>query len=145
MNFYGIKDCKVVTLPKIEDERGSLTFIEKNNNFPFEIKRVFYLYGVPEGEGRGAHAHKSCHQFLVCLAGNLEVHVDDGANRKIFSLTKPWEGLHVPPSVWAAESNFSDGAICLVMASDYYDEDDYIRSYDQFIVSRKELLEASIG
>lgn len=128
-----INDCKVVTLPKITDPRGNLTFIEGNNHIPFDIKRVFYLYDVPTGEDRGAHAHHTLHQFLICLSGSFDVAIDDGEFQATIHLNRPWKGLHVPPMIWAAEINFDPGSVCLVMASDKYIESDYIRKYDEYI------------
>jgi hypothetical protein len=128
-----IDDCRLVSLPKIRDPRGNLTFIEGNNHIPFEIKRVFYLYDVPTEEGRGAHAHHSLHQFLICLSGSFDVAVDDGEYQAIIHLNRPWKGLHIPPMIWAAEVNFDPGSVCLVLVSDKYDETDYIRDYERFI------------
>jgi hypothetical protein len=128
-----INDCKVVVLPKINDPRGNLTFIEGNNHVPFDIKRIFYLYDVPTEESRGAHAHLRLHQFLICLAGSFDVAVDDGEFVATIHLNRPWKGLHIPPMIWAAEVNFDPGSLCLVLTSDTYDESDYIRDYDQFI------------
>jgi hypothetical protein len=128
-----VNDCKIIELPKIVDPRGNLTFLEGGRHIPFEIKRVFYLYDVPTGEDRGAHAHKALHQFLICLSGSFDVSLDDGHEKRIVHLNRPWIGLHIPPMVWAAEVNFDPGSVCLVMASVRYDEADYIRDYDQFI------------
>ena len=130
-----VNDCTVLTLPKINDPRGNLTFIESNNHVPFDIKRVFYLYDVPTAEGRGAHAHKSLHQFLICLSGSFDVEIDDGKNKEKIHLNRPWKGLHIPPMIWAAEVNFDPGSVCLVLASDAYNEDDYIREYEQFLAA----------
>lgn len=132
-----INDCRVVTLPKIKDPRGNLTFIEGNNHVPFDIKRVFYLYDVPTEESRGAHAHKTLHQFLICLAGSFDVEIDDGELQGKIHLNRPWKGLHIPPMIWAAEVNFDPGSICLVLTSELYDAADYIRDYEQFIVHSK--------
>lgn len=128
-----LSDCRIINLPKISDPRGNLTFIEGEQHIPFNVKRVFYLYDVPTGEDRGAHAHKELHQFLVCLSGSFDVHLEDGINKKIVHLNRPWVGLYIPPMVWGAEVNFDPGSVCLVMASDRYDEADYIRDYDQFV------------
>lgn len=128
-----VNDCRVVSLPKISDPRGNLTFIEGSKHIPFEIKRLFYLYDVPTEEGRGAHAHRTLHQFLVCLSGSFDVAVDDGEFQATVHLNRPWKGLHVPPMIWAAEVNFDPGSVCLVLASDLYKEDDYIRDYDIFL------------
>ncbi len=129
----GIDKCVLVELPKITDPRGNLTFLEAGKHIPFEIKRVFYLYDVPTGEDRGAHAHKELNQFLVCLSGGFDVALDDGMHKKIVHLNRPWRGLYVPPMTWASEVNFDPGSVCLVLASDFYNEEDYIRNYDQFL------------
>ena len=128
-----IDDCRLIQLPKITDPRGNLTFMEGGNHLPFEIRRVFYLYDVPTGESRGAHAHRNLHQFLVCLSGSFDVVINDGTREKVVHLNRPWQGLHVPPMIWAAETNFDPGTVCLVMASDRYVESDYIRDYSQFL------------
>ncbi|MEI7842015.1 MAG: FdtA/QdtA family cupin domain-containing protein [Gallionellaceae bacterium] len=127
-----VNDCKVVTLPKINDPRGNLSFIEGGNHIPFDIKRVFYLYDVPTEEGRGAHAHHNLHQFLICLSGSFDVEVDDGIFQATIHLNRPWKGLHIPPMIWAAELNFDPGSVCLVLASDKFDEGDYIREYSDY-------------
>lgn len=124
---------KLISLPKISDKRGSLSFAESQRHLPFDIKRVFYLYDIAEGETRGSHAHKECHQFLIALNGSFDVLVDDGDKKEVFHLTEPHTGLHIPPMLWATELNFSQGAICLVFASLLYDESDYIRDYADFI------------
>lgn len=131
-NNISISDCHYITLPKIGDRNGQITAINNNAEIPFEVNRVFYLYDIPAGEDRGAHAHKECHQFLVAASGSFDVEVDDGTNKKIFSLNQPNIGLHIPPGIWAAEINFSSGAICLVLASHPYQESDYIRDYHTF-------------
>jgi dTDP-4-dehydrorhamnose 3,5-epimerase-like enzyme len=130
-----IVDCKLIELPKIPDVRGNLGFIEGNKHIPFEIKRVFYLYDVPTGLSRGAHAHKKLHQFLICLSGSFDVLLDDGNTRKKVHLNRPWQGLHIPPMIWAAETNFDSGSICLVLASDFYKEEDYYRDYKEFLAA----------
>jgi hypothetical protein len=131
-----ITDCKFVELPKISDPRGNLTFIEAERHVPFAIKRVFYLYDVPTGEDRGAHAHRELHQFLVCLAGSFDVRIDDGIDNDVIHLNRPWQGLHIPPMIWAAEMNFDPGSVCLVMASSHFIEADYIRNYDSYLLAR---------
>ena len=128
-----IFDCTIIELPRINDPRGNLTFIEESQHIPFAIKRVFYLYDVPTAAGRGAHAHKTLHQFLVCLSGSFDVELDDGHNQTTVHLNRPWKGLHIPPLIWAAEVNFDPGSLCLVLASDSYDEDDYYRDYGEFL------------
>ncbi len=128
-----IHNSKIIQLPKITDERGSLTFLESQTHIPFMIKRIFYLYDVPEMKNRGAHAHKKCQQFLICLSGSLDVQIDDGKEQKIFTLDNKCSGIYIPPMVWATEFNFKFDAVCLVLASDHYDENDYIRDYQIFI------------
>ena len=133
MSRSTIHECKLVPLPKISDLRGNLTFIEGNEHIPFDIKRIFYLYDVPTGESRGAHAHHTLHQFLICLSGSFDVAVDDGISKATIHLNRPWSGLHVPPMIWAAEVDFDPGTVCLVLASNLYAEDDYIRDYDDYL------------
>lgn len=132
-----IDQCKVIGLPKITDPRGNLTFIEGCNHIPFDIKRVFYIYDVPTASDRGAHSHKQLHQFLISLSGSFDVALDDGIEKRIIHLNRPWEGLYIPPMVWASEINFDPGTVCLVLTSDYYDEIDYIRDYDQFLAAAR--------
>jgi hypothetical protein len=128
-----IEHCSILSLPKIENAAGNITVVEGINGFPFGVKRVFYLYDIPAGESRGAHAHKDCHQFLVAASGSFEVEVNDGKNSKLFSLNRPFYGLHIPPGIWAHELNFSGGAICLVLTSHLYSPEDYIREYKEFL------------
>lgn len=128
--------CKIIDLPKIKDARGNLTFIEENHHLPFEIKRVFYLYDVPTEADRGAHAHRQLNQFLICLAGSFDVVIDDGIESKIVHLNRPWKGLHIPPMIWAAEVNFGPGTVCLVLTSEFYNEADYYRDYDEYMHAR---------
>lgn len=127
-----ISEAVLIRLPKISDNRGNLSVIEQNRHIPFAIERVFYLYDIATGESRGGHAHKACHQFLIPLNGSFDVLVDDGTTKKTVHLNEPNMGLHIPPMIWAEELNFSEGAICLVLASLPYDEGDYIRSYAAF-------------
>ena len=128
-----LADCRLIDLPKISDPRGNLTFVEGGNHLPFRIKRVFYLYDVPTGESRGAHAHKKLHQFLTCLSGSFDVALDDGFQTSKVHLNRPWQGLYIPSMIWASEINFDPGSICLALASDFFDESDYIRNYSDFI------------
>jgi mannose-6-phosphate isomerase-like protein (cupin superfamily) len=128
-----ILDCHLIYLPKLGDRNGHITPVTNSIDIPFDVKRVFYLYDVPGGESRGAHAHYECHQFLVAVSGSFEVLVDDGKSKRQILLNRPDCGLYVPPGVWASEVNFSSGAICLVLASHEYNEKDYIRDYNQFI------------
>lgn len=133
MKKPSIYDCSVVELGKIENAQGNLTVVYSSVNVPFDVKRVFYLYDIPGGEARGAHAHKQCHQFLIAASGSFEVVLDDGVNKRTVLLNRPFYGLHIPPGIWAAEQEFSSGAICLVLTSEKYDEADYIRDYDEFV------------
>ncbi len=126
-------DCSVIDLGKISFDEGNLTVVENHSAFPFDVKRVFYLYDIAGGESRGAHAHKECHQFLIAAGGSFEVSLDDGKFKRQIFLNRPYLGLHIPPGIWASEINFSSGAICLVLASQKYDESDYIRNYEQFL------------
>ena len=128
-----LSDVKLIKIPKISDERGSLTFIEQKRHFPFDVQRVFYLYDIAKGESRGAHSHKECEHFIIALNGSFDVLIDDGHEKKLIRLDSPDYGLYVPPMIWDEELNFSKGAICLVLASLPYDESDYIRSYDDFL------------
>jgi len=130
-------DCSLIELPKIKDRSGNITAIENNIHIPFAINRVFYLYDIPGGEDRGAHAHKECHQFLVAASGSFEVQLDDGNEKKTVMLNQPYRGLHIPPGIWASEINFSSGSICLVLASHKYDEKDYVREYNAFLKYKK--------
>ena len=132
MSLPSVDDCHLVELPKITDLRGNLTFAEGDRHVPFPIRRVFYLYDVPTGASRGAHAHREQHQFLVCLSGSFDVMLDDGSRQNLVHLNRPWKGLHVPPMIWAAELNFDAGTVCLVLTSDLFREQDYIREYDEF-------------
>jgi len=126
-------DCSLIELPRIKNRTGNITAIENNEEIPFNINRIFYLYDIPGGESRGAHAHKECHQFLIATSGSFEVQLDDGKVKKTVMLNQPFRGLHIPPGIWASEVNFSSGAICLVMASHTYDESDYIRDYHDYL------------
>ncbi len=129
-----VYDCSIIELPKIQNQAGNITAIDsKNNIIPYDVKRIFYLYDIPGGESRGAHAHKACHQFLIAASGSFEVLLDDGEVKRKVLLNRPYLGLHIPPWIWASEVNFSSGAICLVLASHIYDEDDYIREYTSFL------------
>jgi hypothetical protein len=127
-----IYDCPIIELSKISFRAGNLTPIHPSVNIPFQIERVFYIYDIPGGESRGAHAHNTCHQFIVAASGSFEIFMDDGTNKKTVSLNRPYYGLHIPPGIWAAEQSFSSGAICLVLASTLYDAKDYIRDYNIF-------------
>jgi dTDP-4-dehydrorhamnose 3,5-epimerase-like enzyme len=128
-----IESCGLVNLPKISDPRGNLTFVESNRHVPFEIKRVYYLYDVPGGAERGGHGHKALHQLIVAISGSFDIHLDDGVSKKTIHMNRSYEGLYVCPMIWREIDNFSSGAVCLVLASDYYDEADYYRDYGNFV------------
>lgn len=128
-----INRCKIINLPKISDPRGNLSFIEGGKHIPFDIARVYYLYDVPGGSDRGSHAHKNLHQFIVAMSGSFDVILDDGHEKKCFHMNRSYNGLYVCPMMWRELDNFSSGAVCMVLASEYYDETDYIRGYEQFL------------
>lgn len=134
-----IADCKIIELPKITDPRGNLSFIEGGQHIPFDIKRVYYLYDVPGGSDRGSHAHKKLHQFIVAMSGSFDVVLDDGKEKKRFHMNRSHYGLYVCPMMWRDLDNFSSGAVCMVLASKRYDETDYIRDYEQFLVTATQL------
>lgn len=127
-----ISDCKIIGLPKITDLRGNLTFIEGRKHVPFEISRVYYVYDVPGGAERGGHAHKALSQLIVATSGSFDVVLDDGERKQRFHLNRPYMGLLVCPMVWRELDNFSSGSVCMVLASNLYDEDDYYREYSAF-------------
>lgn len=124
--------CKIYDLPRINDPRGNLTFVEANRHIPFDIRRVYYLYDVPGGAERGGHAHKALHQLIIAMSGSFDIHLDDGYAKKTIHLNRSYNGLYVCPMIWREIDNFSSGAVCMVLASDYYDEADYFRDYDLF-------------
>lgn len=128
-----LSDCRLIDLPKIHDPRGNLTFIEGGNHVPFDIQRVYYLYDVPGGADRGAHAHKNLHQFIVAMSGSFDVVLDDGVAEQRFHLNRSYFGLYVCPMMWRYLDNFSSGAVCMVLASRKYDESDYIRDQGEFM------------
>jgi len=126
----------MIDLPKVNDPRGNLTFIESNNQIPFDIKRVYYLYDVPGGSERGGHAHKELHQFIVAMSGSFDILVDDGKNKKRIHMNRSYNGLYVCPMIWRELDNFSSGAVCLVLASNFFSESDYYRHYADFMKAR---------
>ena len=132
-----ISHCKLMELPKINDVRGNLSFIEGGQHIPFDIKRVYYLYDVPGGSYRGSHAHKNLHQFIVAMSGSFDVVLDDGKEKKRFHLNRSYCGLYVCPMMWRDLDNFSSGSVCMVLASAHYDEDDYIRNREEFLTLTK--------
>lgn len=132
-----INKCRIVQLPKVQDQRGNLTFVEAGRHVPFDIKRVYYLYDVPGGAARAAHGHKALHQLMIAMSGSFDVVLDDGKEKKMFHLNRSYFGLYVPPMMWRDLENFSSGAVCMVLASDYYDENDYYRSYEKFLEAKR--------
>jgi hypothetical protein len=129
--------CKISELPRIFDARGNLTFIEGSHHIPFEIRRVYYLYDVPGGSERGGHAHKALHQLIIAMSGSFDIHLDDGYAQKTVHMNRSYNGLYVCPMIWRGLDNFSSGAVCMVLASEYYDEQDYYRDYSAFINDAK--------
>jgi hypothetical protein len=132
-----LQECRLIDLPRVNDPRGNLTFIEGGRHVPFEIKRVYYVYDVPGGAERGGHAHKNLHQFIIAMSGSFDVVLNDGAQEKRFHLDRSYFGIYVCPMIWRELDNFSSGSACLVLASNLYDEDDYFRDYNAFLQARK--------
>jgi hypothetical protein len=128
-----ISECKIVNLPKIADPRGNLTFIEGQRHVPFEIRRVYYLYDVPGGSERGGHAHKDLRQLIIAMSGSFDVILDDGRQKQRFHLNRSYYGLYVCEMVWRELDNFSSGSVCMVLASNDYDESDYYRDYPSYL------------
>lgn len=131
-----INDCRIVELPKIHEPRGNLTFIEGGRHIPFDIARVYYLYDVPGGAERGGHAHKGLRQLIIAMSGSFDVILDDGAEKKRIHLNRSYQGLYVCEMIWRELDNFSSGSVCMVLASNRYDECDYYRDYDRFIAAK---------
>ncbi len=127
-----VADCGIVELPKISDPRGNLTFIESGRHVPFDIRRVYYLYDVPGGAERGGHGHKNLKQLIVAMSGSFDVILDDGSEKRRFHLNRSYYGLYLCPMVWRELDNFSSGSVCMVLASEHFDESDYYRDYAQF-------------
>lgn len=127
-----LKDCRIIDLPIISNPKGNLTFIEGNNHIPFDIKRVYYLYDIPGGAERGGHAHKALHQLVIAMSGSFDIVLDDGREKKRIHLNRSYYGLYICPMIWRELDNFSSGSVCMVLASDKYDEQDYYREYDGF-------------
>ena len=137
-NFDGhrtsrVEDCELIELGKNHHANGNLTVVENEMQVPFDIKRVYYLYDVPGGEERGGHSHKALKQFIVAISGAFDVVIDDGINQRTITLNRPYQGLLIVPGIWRVINNFSSGAVCLVLASEHYDEADYVRDYQEFM------------
>ncbi len=134
MSGNTVYDCRIIELDKHHsDRKGNLSVIENGKDVPFSVKRVYYLYDVPGGESRGGHAHKALYQLIVAASGSFSVILDDGKNKKIFDLKRPYQGLLVVPGIWRTLEDFSSGSVCMVLASERYDESDYIRDYGLFL------------
>ncbi|HEY3307940.1 MAG TPA: FdtA/QdtA family cupin domain-containing protein [Desulfuromonadaceae bacterium] len=133
-----LEKCRIIELPKITDPRGNLTFIEGGNHIPFDIRRVYYLYDVPGGAERGGHGHRELHQLIVAMSGSFDIILDDGLMKRRFHLNRSYYGLYVCPMIWRELDNFSSGSVCMVLASNLYDESDYYRDYDQFLLDMPE-------
>jgi len=129
-----IYDCSVIRLPKVNDRAGNITFVENNLHLPFSVVRIYYLYDIPAGAERGGHAHKELHHFMIAASGSFDVVLDDGLNKRVVELNRPDYGLYIPPGIWGELFNFSSGAISLNLVSEKYNENDYIRYYDDFLV-----------
>lgn len=127
-----LADSRLLELPRVHDPRGNLTFLESSRQIPFEIRRVYYLYDVPGGAERGGHAHKALHQLMIAMSGSFDCTLDDGRERRKFHLNRPYYGLYIPPRLWRELDNFSSGSVCMVLASEFYTEDDYLRTYEAF-------------
>ena len=132
MKTSSVYDCVILPLNKIHNRAGNITIIEGQKNIPFDIKRIYYLYDIPGGEARGGHSHKELHQLIVAASGSFNVLLDDGQNKKIVTLNRPDYGLMIVPGIWRELTEFSSGAICLVLASEKFDQNDYIREYTEF-------------
>lgn len=137
MEKYSVYDCSIVELDKHHsDRKGNLSVVQNGETLPFDVKRVYYIYDVPGGESRGAHAHVELHQLIVAVSGAFNVTLDDGKVKRTFFLNRPYQGLYVKPGMWRDLDDFSSGAVCMVLASDVYKESDYIRDYNEFIKYR---------
>lgn len=137
MKGSGIDEVKILDFPRIHDARGNLTVIEEEHQVPFEIRRVYWLYDVPAGSERGGHSHIATQECLIALAGSFCVTVTDGEREKRVTLNRPFQGLLIPPGIWRTINDFAAGSVCLVAASDFYREEDYIRDYQDFLSSKK--------
>ena len=128
-----VAGCRIIDLPKVTDPRGNLTFVEQTRHVPFEIRRVYYLYDVPGGESRGGHAHKTNEAFIVSASGSFDVIVRDGSGERRFFLNRSYYGLYIPAMTWRELENFSSGSVCVVLASQLYDPEDYYRDFDEYL------------
>lgn len=133
-----LDQAEVIEFSKVCDPRGNLSFIEGGCHVPFPIKRVFYIYDVPGGATRGSHAHIKCHEVIIAVSGSFDVHLSDGVNHRVITLNNSNKGLHVPPGLWLSTHNFTTGSVCLTLCSEIYEEEDYIRDFDEFIEYSKQ-------
>ncbi len=129
----GLADCHIIELPVIHDPRGNLSFIEGGRHVPFEIRRVYYLYDVPGGSSRAGHGHKTLRQLVIAMSGSFDIELDDGYEKRKYHLNRSYYGLYICPMIWRDIDNFSSGSVCMVLASDYFDESDYFRDYQDFL------------
>ncbi len=137
MEKYNVYDCSIIELDKHHsDRKGNLSVVENGETLPFNVKRVYYLYDVPGGEARGSHAHKELSQLIIAVSGSFSVTLDDGNVKRTFMLNRPYQGLYVVPGIWRDLYDFSSGAVCMVLASEKYDEKDYIRNYNEYLLYR---------
>ena len=139
MAKYSVNDCVILELDKHHSNRkGNLSVVQNGDAIPFDVKRVYYLYDIPGGEGRGAHAHRALEQLIIAASGSFRVTLDDGKCKRSFFLNRPYQGLYIKPGMWRDLEDFSSGAVCLVLASEEYNKEDYIRNYDEFIKFRND-------
>lgn len=142
MEKYSVFDCSILELDRHHsDRKGNLTVVENGDTLPFDVKRVYYLYDIPGGVGRGSHAHRKLEQLIIAASGSFTVTLDDGTNKRSFTLNRPYQGLYVKPGMWRDLDDFSSGAVCLVLASEVYDNKDYIRDYNAFLNYKSSLNE----
>lgn len=127
-----VKDCNLINLPKFKDERGNLTFLENSSHIPFDITRIYYLYGIPKNQERGSHAHKKLSQIIIAISGNFDITLKDGFNEKKINLSRPDQALYICPMIWRDLNNFSEDAVCMVLASRKYEKEDYIHNYENY-------------
>lgn len=133
MKKSSVYDCSIIELDKHHHEKGNISVVENNETVPFDVKRTYYLYDIPGGEARGGHAHKELKQLIIAASGSFNVRLDDGNVKRTFTLNRPYQGLLVVPGIWRTLDDFSSGSVCLVLASEKYEESDYIRKYEEFI------------
>lgn len=136
VNLYltsSVDNCRIIELSRHHHANGNLTVVEDNDPIPFKIRRTYYTYDIPGGEERGGHSHNEIYEFLIAISGSFDVVIDDGVNKRRVSLNRPFQGLLIEPGIWRTLDNFTSGSVCLVLASEHYDESDYVREYDRFM------------